>query len=131
MRTARPTGRPVIARAVDNDEQHVIIRPDGQEVAAALMAFEEHDMGRMRAGYICVNCYEDLDTAFPDHCPVCRFPMAARQAERLAKEFVGTTRVGPSTTLDEEREIMNEMRARRRAEEQGIWTPSITVPRGI
>jgi len=126
----------VIPRAVDNDPEHVVVRRDEsrpEAKAAALIALEDYDFHRMRAGYVCVNCLEDLDTAFPDECPVCRFPMATRQSERIAKEFVGTTHVGPSTTLEDERLIMQEMRARRLRETRGIetYTPSIIVPRGF
>ena len=53
--------------------------------------------------------------------------------EKVAKEFVGTVKVGPSTTLDDERAIMNEMRERRRIETHGIdvFKPQIIVPRGF
>jgi len=133
---AKPTGRPVIPRAVDNDPENVIIRRDAdrpEAKAAALIALEEFDMGRLKAGYVCVNCLEDLDTAYPDACPVCRYPMATKQAERVAKEFVGDVKIGPSTTLEDERLIMQEMRERRRVANHGIevYSPQIIVPRGV
>lgn len=127
-RTAKPTGRPVIPRAIEPDPEHVVIRRGGDMEAtdSAIIVLEEYDADRMRAGYICLQCMEDLDTAFPDECPICRYPMATRQAERFAKEFQGNMRVGPSTTLDEEREIMQELRRRG---QQEIKTPQIIVPR--
>lgn len=91
--------------------------------------YNEYDVGRMRAGYICLQCKEDLDTAFPDECPVCHYKMAARQAEDFAKEFQGTTHIGPSTTLAEEREIMNFLREEEASKQNVIWKPQILVPR--
>jgi hypothetical protein len=60
--------------------------------------------------------------------------MAEAQAEEFAKDFRGNIRFGPSTTLDEERGIMNEMREREAHERAlalglTIPKPSIIVPR--
>jgi hypothetical protein len=93
------------------------------------------DFGRMRAGYICARCFEDLDTPFPDECPVCKFPMRERQSQLIAERYQGTDWVGPSTSLDEERAIMNEMRERAARERAGhdilVAKPQIIIPRGI
>jgi len=130
-RVARPTGRPVIPRMVDEDPDHVTVRAGGQLARAPLVALEEYDMNRLKAGYICIQCLEDLDISLPTQCPICKFPMAERQQEKLMKEYVGNVRVGPSTTLEEEREIMIELRKKEAVDAGRMWTPSIVVPRGL
>ena len=50
-----------------------------------------------------VSCGEsqvDHGAPFPERCWVCGFEMRALQAERFAKEFRGTVRIGPSTTIN-------------------------------
>lgn len=128
---AQPTGRPVIPTFVDEAAGLVLIREDGQVRGAIEIGLNEDDINRIRAGYICAKCYEDLDTPFPDECPVCHFPMAEKQSELFAKRFQGDRWVGPQTTDDEERAIMMEMRERRYREEKKIWTPSISFPKSL
>lgn len=133
---AKPTGRPVVAQGSDIDPESVTIMPDGRVMQRTVIGLSREQVERMRAGYICVKCYEDLDTAFPEHCPVCRFPMREQQTAEFAKDFRGDIAFGPSTTLDEERGIMNEMRERaahERALALGlkIAKPSIIVPKGF
>ena len=128
---ARPTGRPVIPVHIEHDTAHVLVRSDGSVRHAVEIGFTDEQVGRMKAGYICAKCYEDLDTAFPDECPVCHFPMAERQAELFAKRFEGTKWVGPTTSLDEEYEIMHFLREKELRDRQQVWTPSITVPRSL
>ena len=72
----------------------------------------EEDFPMLRQGYVCAQCIEELDVAFPEHCPVCNFPMRERQTEYIAKAYVGNVKTGPSTTLEEEQLIMQEMRER-------------------
>jgi hypothetical protein len=76
------------------------------------------------------------DTAFPDECKVCHFPMREHQAAEFAKDYRGEIRFGPSTTIDEEYEIAEEMiqrEAHEKATKLGLILPkpSIIVPRGI
>jgi len=133
-RTARPTGRPVIPVSVELSEDELIFFEDGRPPRSpVLMTFSEYDVGRMQAGYICLRCYEDLDTPFPDVCPIpeCGYHMARDQAEAFAKEFKGTVHVGPSTSLAEERAIMNELREREARDAGVIWKPTILVPKGL
>lgn len=132
---ATPTGRPVIPTASDLDPESYMVMPDGRAMQRTVLGLTEEQVSRIRQGYICIKCYEELDTAFPDECPVCHFPMRERQSEEFAKDFRGDIRFGPSTTLDEERGIMNELREREayeRAIKLGLTIPkpSIIVPRG-
>lgn len=111
---ALPTGRAVIAQASDIDTEAVTVMPDGRVFQKTVFGLTEEQVGRIRAGYTCVKCLEDHDTAFPTECVVCKFPMQEKQAEEFAKDFRGDIKFGPSTTLDEEAGIMNEMRERER-----------------
>ncbi len=128
-RTAKPTGRPVIPIAIEDATEDLIFFEDGRPPRSpVIMYFKEYDIGRMAAGYVCLQCKEDLDTAFPEECPICRYKMAARQAEDFAKEYRGNAHIGPSTTLEQEREIMNYLREKKARDTGHIWTPSIVVP---
>ena len=134
--TARPTGRKVSLQILEADGD-VLYFSDGREPrSAARVGFSEEDVGRMRSGYVCAQCFEDLDTPYPDECPVCKFAMRDDQARLFAERFqAGTEWVGPKTTLDEERAIMNEMRARAARERDTndilVAKPQIIIPRGI
>lgn len=111
---ANQSGRAVIAEASDIDIEAVTVMPDGRVFQRTVFGLTEEQVGRIRAGYTCVKCLEDYTSPFPDHCIVCKFPMRERQMEEFAKDFRGEIKFGPSTTLDEERGIMNEMRERER-----------------
>jgi hypothetical protein len=111
---ANMTGRPVIAQASDLDPEAVMVMPDGRVMQKTVFGLTREQVDRMRAGYTCVKCMEDYSSPFPTECAVCKFPMAAKQAEEFAKDFRGEIAYGPTTTLDEERGIMNELRERER-----------------
>lgn len=133
---ATMSGRPVVASAVDIDPDAVTVFPDGRAYVRSVFALTEEQVGRIRAGYTCIKCLEDYTSAFPDECSVCKFPMREKQLEEFGKDFRGDIAFGPSTTLDEERGIMNEMREREAHERAlalglTIPKPSIIVPKGF
>jgi hypothetical protein len=126
-REASRTGRPIIPTAADIDVEGVTVMPDGRVFQRTVFGLTEEQVGRIRAGYTCVKCLEDHDSPFPTQCSVCKFPMAEAQAEEFAKDFRGDIKFGPSTTLDEERDIMNEMREKERFDRlraAGVLLPS-------
>ena len=128
------TGRTVIAVETTLDTEAVMVMPDGRRMQKTNFGLKEEDVEAIRQGYVCVKCMERFTSPFPDECSVCKFPMREHQAEEFAKDFRGEVRFGPSTSLDEERGIMNEMREREayeRALALGITIPkpSIIVPR--
>ena len=118
---ARPTGRRIEIEIIE-DTEHTMILYDGREVSPVIKVVPEEEFPAMRAGYICAQCIEELDRAFPENCPVCNFPMRDHQAEYLGRMYVGNRQIGPSTTLADEALTMQEMRERQ-ARELGIWTP--------
>lgn len=105
---ATPTGEPIIATAVDLDPESVTRMPDGRLVATPLFALTAEQVERVRQGFICIKCMEALDSAFPDQCPVCKFPMRQRQQEEFGKTFRGEIKFGPSTSIEEEYAIAEE-----------------------
>jgi hypothetical protein len=129
----------VIPVGIEESTDELVFFEDGRPPRSPVhVMLSEFDMGRLRAGYICLQCKEDLDTAFPDECPVCHYRMAARQAEDFATQFKGTTHVGPSTTIEEEKEIMVYLRQKEAREKElryglDIVKPQIIVPtlRGV
>lgn len=124
---ALQTGRPIIPEGSDIDVEAVAVMPDGRVFQRTVWGLTEEQVERIRQGYTCVKCLEDYDSPFPDECKVCHFPMREHQTEEFAKDFRGEIAFGPSTTLDEERGIMNEMRERDaydRARKLGIALPS-------
>ena len=82
-------------------------------------------MGAIHAGYYCAKCFEPQEKPFPKQCYLCKFPMADKQAEFLAKGYQGNIRTGPSTSLDDEEAIMNEWaEEQRRKSRDAILRPS-------
>lgn len=124
---------PVKLVGVEESEDEILLMADGTFRSAPHVILTERDTGRVRGGYVCIKCYEPHEHAFPDKCSLCGFPMRERQAERFAKEFKGATRVGPSTTIDEEMQIAEEWVRERRLREQGLKTTQsgIVVPSGF
>jgi len=124
---AEPRYGPVIAVETTLDTEAVMVMPDGRRMQKTNIGHTRETIEAMRAGYVCVKCFERFASPFPDECSVCHFPMREHQAEEFAKDFRGETRFGPSTTLDEERGIMNEMREKEkfdRARRLGIALPN-------
>ena len=122
--------KPVIPISVDQDEKHVLLLRNGETRAAFNVTFDPHDVGRIRAGYVCARCYEAQDKAFPKACWVCGFPMADRQAEFVAKAYQGERHVGPSTTIADELAAIEELEQRQKRA-QSISHPQIIIPRGL
>lgn len=99
------------------------------------LIFSPEDTDRIRLGYVCLNCLEsqvDHGAPFPEACWVCGFQMRDKQRARFAQEFVGDMRVGPSTSLEDELALMEELHERRQLANAGLKrTGSILVPRGF
>ncbi len=131
--TARPTGRPIVPAYTDVDIDAYTQMPDGRKLQKTVFGLTEEQVGRIKAGYVCIKCLEDHDAPFPDNCAVCSFPMRERQTEEFRKDFRGNIRFGPSTTIEEEYAIAEEKLQRDaydRATKLGLILPkpSIVVP---
>jgi hypothetical protein len=127
------TGRAVIPDAVDIDHLSYTVTADGRKTQRHAFGLPAAEVEQIRQGYTCIKCLEAYDTAFPDECAVCKFPMRERQLSEFTKDFRGDVAYGPSTSLDEEYEIAEETIAREahdRATALGLILPkpSIIVP---
>ena len=132
---ANQTGEAIVPEYTDVDIDAYTVMPDGRLMQQTVFGLTEEQVERVRQGYVCIKCLEAYDAAFPDHCTVCRFPMRAEQTREFAKQFRGNIRFGPSTTIDEEYDIAEEMIQREAYDKAArlgliIPKPSIIVPRG-
>ena len=119
--------KPVIPIAVEEDEDALVVHRDGTFRSAARLVLDPHDVGRIREGYVCAICMEAQERPFPKECSVCKFPMRERQSEYVARAYQGNTRVGPSSSLEDELGALEELEARERREKD-ISVPQILVP---
>lgn len=106
----------------EEDTQHVLLRPDGRTMTAMIAIIPEEDFPMLKQGYACAQCLTKVSISYPENCPTCNFPMREYQTEYIAKMYQGNRKTGPSTSLEDEKLIMQEMRERE-ARELGIWTP--------
>lgn len=91
------------------------------------MVYTEYDLGRIKAGYCCIECGEAHEEAFPVKCAACAFPMKRDQAQRLAEEFDGPTSIGPAKSraelLAEDEEAKAQAEYERQKPTSTIWIP--------
>ena len=79
----------------------------------------------------CIQCLEPFEEAWPERCPACKFAVRDKQAQRFGQEYVGNIRVGPSTSIEDELAIAEEMveREERKKNDVSVRKPSIIIPR--
>lgn len=102
------------------------------------VAMSDDDVEATRAGYKCINCWENLEEAFPKSCFVCGFPCRDRQAEQFAKVYKGydpTARTGADWEAEADRiEEQQERRAfEKRAAKSGIslGLKGVSIPKAL
>jgi len=123
--------RPALPIMWDLDNGSMQIDPrTGERYAEYEMVYTPYDVGRMRAGYCCINtgCGEAQEQAFPEKCSVCGFPMKEKQSQMFAEQFGGdAVGWGAAKSLAELRAEDEEAkeRARRRREKP---TSRIAIP---
>lgn len=91
-------------------------------------AFCADDIEMFRQGYKCIDCWEPLETAFPEKCPMewCGFPIREHQAEVFAERFAGSRAVGSRINEDDELEHLARQRFEREKTKRAnsrIWVP--------
>lgn len=119
--------RPALPIAWDLDVGKAVIDSrTGERLAEYEMIYTPYDVGRIQAGYCCINCGEAHEEAFPENC-VCGFPMREKQAQAFAEQFEGVTTIGPSKSLAELRAEDEELKARA-AYQRAKPTSKIMVP---
>src|SRR3990167_9549532 len=53
--------------------------------------FDDETVEKIRLGYICIECFQRFESAFPEKCPfpICGFPVRAEQSLMFLKKFKG------------------------------------------
>lgn len=82
-------------------------------------AFPKHNLDAMRAGHMCMMCYEPLLESFPLKCPLCGYEVRERQIVDLAVQVEGETWIGPTKAVQEYLEEI-EVRAEKQRFDQKI-----------
>lgn len=118
--------RPALPIAVDQDTTRIRIDTrTGERLEELEAVYTEYDLGRIRAGYCCIECGEPHEQAFPVRC-VCGFPMRDLQARVFGEQFGGYTTIG-GRSLEELRADDELMKAKARYKQEkptsSIWVP--------
>ena len=112
---------------VDTDTTRIYTDRFGVKHECLERVYTEYDVGRIRAGYCCIECGEAQEEPFPKECSVCEYPMREQQAHRFGEEFEGYTTIGPSKSLEELRAEDDEIKARslyaKAKPTSSIWVP--------
>lgn len=87
------------------------------------------DFERVREGYVCLDCWEPQPVPYPDKCRLCGCRMSPPDYwhERIENEFEGWKHVGPSTTIEQELDRLDDYAERK------FWTPGsqVYIPPGV
>lgn len=95
-------GRIPVFRAVLRDDTHSVWKEeDGRLQRNVISAMEEDTFLAIKAGHMCLRCFEPQPEAFPDQCDVCGYPMRERQIMDVAMEFRGREHIGPGMPIAE------------------------------
>jgi hypothetical protein len=108
--------KPVVPIAIEPAEQGIWL-PDGRVHGEVQLTLSQDDVNRMRAGWVCAKCLEPFESAWPIRCPVCGAPVRNEQSAYFAREFGGEVGLGPSFTIADELEALDE---HRRKEEERL-----------
>lgn len=112
-RNAEPV---VFLDAVPASDGTTVRLADGREFLDVNMALHDHDIDRIRHGWVCIRCFEPQSQAFPERCetllpngePACNFPMREMQASEFAIMFKGSVHIGSRINYSDEIERLRE-----------------------
>ena len=124
----RRWAKPVRPVAVENSTD-IIIEEDGTPRQDVEVTFRPDDVERFRTGHACLRCWEALETAFPERCPVCQYHVRDYQADDFEQHFGGSRWVGPTTSMSEELDRLDWQHDERMWRKHG--GKGILLPRGV
>ena len=114
--------RPV--REYGHEDRAFVLRLGDTKIEFPLWQLYEDDKERVRLGYVCIKCLNPHERPYPEECEICLLPMRALQDLLFLRLYVGEVNVGPSTTLEEEFEMLLEQAQRKRHNPHAhIWVP--------
>lgn len=90
---------PVIPLAI-RDDYDTISLDAGRPTLDVQMRFKPSDIERIRLGYVCIDCLEPHEHAFPESCGLCGFPMREFQREDFDRKFKGLERDPRAVTIE-------------------------------
>lgn len=129
--------RPVRIEAIEPAPEVVLIGDRLVQEEEVILS-DPQDFERLRLGYVCPQCFEPFEYAYPESCNVCSYPVRARAHDFLESHFKGETWIGPTESYDDEVAGINERAQKKKedkARELGIVLPrpqgSILVPNGL
>lgn len=115
------------------DPDHKLVTADGRIRDVTVFQLKPSDIERIKAGYVCCECFNQHERPLPERCEVCKFPMRERQAEQFARNYRGNIRNGGDAAPDEDQIArVQEIRERELLGASGLRKQGrILVPRGI
>lgn len=110
---AKRWATPVVPVAINKHNQRIVQGPNRrmQDVDVTL---KPEDVERMRLGYVCVQCWEPHEEAFPEKCSLCGFGMREKQPDWFKFNYEGPKHVGPTTSIDYELDHLDDWAERDR-----------------
>ena len=81
------------------------------------------DFDRIREGYACLNCLQVHDAPFPSQCSLCGYAIEEKQRKDIEWQHEGYKHIGPSTTLKEELDRLDDEAERMRWRKGSIYVP--------
>jgi hypothetical protein len=103
------------------------VQGDGRVFQGVSAVFCDDDIEAMRQGYKCINCWENLENAFPEWCSVCGFGCKKFQSETFGRIYKGWTPMGSQIDWDAEAERLDRQEydraLRSRASKSNIVVP--------
>lgn len=96
---------------VEPNPKKLLVLPDGRKFTENTVTISVEQAEMMWQGYMCARCLEPFTEAYPEACPLCRFPVKAEQRKQLEQDFLG---VDPTLAgefpLDREMEHLDRIR---------------------
>ena len=125
----RRWAKPLIPLAIEQDRRRAKLNPvlDVWEEVLDL-TFSQEDVERLRTGRACLNCYEPFESPYPALCGLCGYRVKELQDKDFALEYDGAKHIGPSTSMQEELDRLDEDTKPRMWHKPGS---SILLPRGV
>lgn len=73
----------------DEETKFFVQFPDGRVFRDPTIVLAHDKLEKIRQGYTCIWCFEPLQEAFPQECPLCRFPVRERQIWMFGRMYAG------------------------------------------
>jgi len=111
--------KPAIPVAVEHDTSRASWDPIHKAWRPMVnYTYDADTIERFRTGRLCIECQEPQESPFPgdgkgNHLPFCTIDMSKDQVGRFAEEFEGEKWIGPTTSLTDEFDKLDDKGKRR------------------